>query len=66
MISQIASRVLSDGIMSDSEYQLVLDEVELFVDQKEDIRRQTMQALEHSARKEALVDGHVDCKLTAC
>ena len=31
-ISQITSRALNDGIMSDSEYQLVLDEVERFAD----------------------------------
>ena len=40
-ISQITSRALDDGVVSDSEYQLVLDEVERFADQKEEIRDQS-------------------------
>ena len=46
--------------MSDSEYQLVLDEVERFADQKEEIRNQTMQAVEGFACDQ---DGRFDLLL---
>ena len=61
-ISQITCRALDDGVVSDSEYQLVLDEVELFAEQKEEIRDQTMQALEQFAWDQ---DGRVDGDSTA-
>ena len=61
-ISQITSRALDDGVVSDNEYQLVLDEVERFVVQKEEIRDQTMRALEQFACDQ---DGRVDGDSTA-
>ena len=60
-ISQITSRALDDGVVSDSEYQLVLDYVERFADQKEEIRDQTMPALEQDGR----VDGESTVPLEA-
>ena len=51
--------------MSDSEYQLVLDEVERFAGQKEEIRDQTMRAPEQSAREFAWdQDGRMDGEST--
>ena len=64
-IAQITSRALDDGVVSDSEYQLVLGEVERFEEQKEEILSRTMPALEQSVREFACErDGQVDCDST--
>ena len=49
--------------MSDSEYQLVLDEVERFADQKEEIRDQIM--LQCACDQDGRVDGESTPRLEA-